>query len=128
MLILGLLLVVLSGTLAGLLVAYNASGGPRYSVELFGNALATVGFAQAFVAGAAVAVVFCCGLSLIAAGARRQRQMRARFREAEQKVDAIIAERDRLAAELKRERAARLRVESLTQPAGGPLPQAVPKV
>lgn len=95
--VLGLLLVLLSGGAVVLLTAYNRSGGPEYSVTTFGNEIAVVNGMQVFYAGIALALVFCLGLWLMALSARRGRAMRAEIRAARHDAQAAAAERDRLA-------------------------------
>ncbi|MGH3328629.1 MAG: hypothetical protein ACRDPT_12675 [Streptomycetales bacterium] len=115
MLMIGLLLMVASGSLAGLLVVNNASaGGPVYQAELFGRVLASVSPVEMFLAGLALALAFCFGVSLITASFRRRHRIMSRVREAEDEADELVAERDRLRvererleADLERERAAR---------------------
>ncbi|MGH3345312.1 MAG: hypothetical protein ACRDPK_21090 [Carbonactinosporaceae bacterium] len=114
MLMIGFLLMVASGSLACLLVVHNASGGPSYQVELLGRVVADVSPVEAFLAGLALALTFCFGVSLITASFRRRHRMMSRVREAEDEADELEAERDRLRmereqleADLERERAAR---------------------
>jgi hypothetical protein len=95
--VLGLLLVLLSGGAVALLTAYNRSGGPDYSVTTFGNEIAVVNGMQIFYVGIALALVFCLGLWLMAMAARRSRAMRAEIRAARHDAQTAAAERDRLA-------------------------------
>ncbi|MFB8202455.1 hypothetical protein [Kitasatospora purpeofusca] len=75
MLLFGLLLVALTGAFAGLLIADNLSGGPEYQVVLLGHDLVTLNSLGIFLAGLALALLFCLGLVLARAGrsARRAR-------------------------------------------------------
>jgi hypothetical protein len=98
--VLGLLLVLLSGAAVALLTAYNRSGGPDYSIEMFGEEIAVVNGMQIFYAGIALALVFCLGLWLMALSARRSRTMRAEIRAARHDAQAAAAERDRLASQV----------------------------
>lgn len=95
--VLGLLLVLLSGGAVALLTAYNRSGGPDYSITMFDNQIAVVNGMQIFYAGIALALVFCLGLWLMAMSARRGRAMRAEIRAARHDAQTAVAERDRLA-------------------------------
>ena len=102
MLILGLLLVVLSGAVGVLLIAYN-TGGEQQTVTMFGRDLADVTVMQAFVAGLVVAAVFLIGLSMILSAGRRARENRTRYREARKEAKAAARERDELAEQLRKE-------------------------
>ena len=102
MLVLGLLLVVLSGAVGVLLIAYN-NGGDTQTVTVFGRDLADVTMAQAFVAGLVVAAVFLIGLAMILSAGRRARENRARYREARKEAKAAARERDELAQQLRKE-------------------------
>ncbi|GAB1513819.1 hypothetical protein [Actinophytocola sp. KF-1] len=102
MLVLGLLLVVLSGAVGVLLIAYN-TGGEQQAVNLFGRDIADVTVMQAFVAGLVVAAVFLIGLSMILSAGRRARENRARYREARKEAKAAARERDELAEQLRKE-------------------------
>jgi hypothetical protein len=102
MLILGLLLVVLSGAVGVLLIAYN-TGGAEQTVTLFGRDVADVTMMQAFVAGLVVAAVFLIGLSMILSAGRRAKQNRARYHEARKEAKTAARERDELAEQLRKE-------------------------
>jgi hypothetical protein len=80
MLLLGILLLGATGAFAGLLVSENHSGGPDYAVTMFGNDLGTVNTLGAFLAGIALALVFCLGLALVAGGANQARRRKAELR------------------------------------------------
>lgn len=99
MLILGLLLLVVSGAAGVLLIAYN-TGGTAQTVTLFGRDLADVTVMQAFVAGLVVAAVFLLGLWMIMSAGRRARENRARYREVRREAREAARERDRLAKQL----------------------------
>ncbi|MFF7586213.1 hypothetical protein ACFZCK_01825 [Kitasatospora purpeofusca] len=79
MLLFGLLLVALTGAFTGLLIAGNLSGGPEYQVVLLGHDLVTLNSLGIFLAGLALALLFCLGLLLARAGrsARRARAAEA---------------------------------------------------
>ena len=98
--VLGLLLVLLSGGAVALLTAYNRSGGPDYSITMFGNDAGVVNGMQIFYAGIALALLFCLGLWLMAMSARRSRAMRAEIRAARHDAQTAVAERDRLASQV----------------------------
>jgi ABC-type nickel/cobalt efflux system permease component RcnA len=98
--VLGLLLVLLSGAAVVLLAAYNRSGGPDYSVNLLDREFVVANGLQIFFAGIALALLFCLGLWLMAMAARRSRAMRAEIRAARHDAKAAEAERDRLAGQV----------------------------
>lgn len=99
MLILGLLLLVVSGAAGVLLIAYN-TGGTAQTVTLFGRDLADVTMMQAFVAGLVVAAVFLLGLWMIMSAGRRAKENRARYREVRREARDASRERDKLAKQL----------------------------
>lgn len=128
MLVLGLLLVVLSGAVGVLLIAYN-NGGDAQTVTMFGRDLADVTMAQAFIAGLVVAAVFLIGLSMIMSAGRRARENRARYREARKEAKAAARERDQLAEQLRKdeddhrhEPVGSYTDTMVTPPAGTPVP------
>ncbi|GAB3452673.1 hypothetical protein [Actinophytocola sediminis] len=102
MLILGLLLVVISGAAAALLIAFN-SGGAKETVSLFGWDIADVNHMQAFLAGIVLSLLFMLGLSMIMRAGRRGRENRARYKEARRDAKSAADERDELAEKLRRE-------------------------
>jgi len=128
MLILGLLLVVLSGAAGVLLIAYN-NGGAAETVTVFGRDLGSYTMMQAFIAGLVVALVFMIGLWMIMSAGRRARENRARYREARKDAKAAAAERDELAEQLRHEEDNRHQPVAgntdtmVTPPAGTPIPQ-----
>jgi ABC-type nickel/cobalt efflux system permease component RcnA len=117
MLILGLLLVVVSGAAAAVLIAYN-SAGTAETVTAFGRDIANVTLMQAFVAGVVVALVFLLGLWMILSAARRGREHRARFREARRDAKAAAKERDELADRIRQEEEVRAEQETVAMPVG----------
>lgn len=128
MLVLGLLLVVLSGAVGVLLIAYN-TGGEQQTVTMFGRDLADVTVMQAFVAGLVVAAVFLIGLSMILSAGRRAKENRLRYREARREAKTAARERDELAEQLRKEdddhRATRTTDDTqtmVTPPVGTPVP------
>ncbi|CAM5625433.1 hypothetical protein [Streptomyces griseomycini] len=77
MLMLTLLLVLATGAFAALAVLENFSGGPEYTVEMFGNQMATLSAPGLFLSGVALTLIFCLGLAALAAGLKRRHRMRA---------------------------------------------------
>ncbi|WP_380282807.1 hypothetical protein [Kitasatospora purpeofusca] len=75
MLLFGLLLVAVTGAFTGLLIADNLAGGPEYQVTILGTDLVTLNSLGIFLAGLALALLFCLGLALMRA-ARRARLFR----------------------------------------------------
>ncbi|QOV33408.1 hypothetical protein IM697_24670 [Streptomyces ferrugineus] len=75
MLLLALLLVLATGAFAAIAVVENFSGGPDYAVEIFGNQIATLTPPGLFLSGVALALIFCLGLAMLAAGLKRRRRM-----------------------------------------------------
>lgn len=126
MLILGLLLVVISGAAGVLLIAYN-NDGQAQTVTLFGRDLADVTMMQAFIAGIVVTLVFMIGLWMIMSAGRRARENRSRYRAARHEAKTAAAERDELAEQLRRDEEIRREPMSntdtmVTPPAGTPAP------
>ncbi|BAJ26571.1 MULTISPECIES: hypothetical protein [Kitasatospora] len=76
MLLLGLLLFAATGAFAGLLIADNLGGGPETGVTVLGHQIATVSTLGAFLAGLALALLFCAGLALMGGGLRWHRRHR----------------------------------------------------
>ncbi|MFD7729314.1 hypothetical protein ACFV6F_02860 [Kitasatospora phosalacinea] len=76
MLLLGILLFAASGAFAGLLIADNLGGGPETGVTVLGHQIATMSTLGAFLAGLALALLFCAGLALMAGGLRWHRRHR----------------------------------------------------
>ncbi|GGZ82207.1 hypothetical protein [Streptomyces bluensis] len=68
MLIIGVILLAATGAFTGLLIAYNLSGGPEYTVSLFGQHITTMNPLAIFCSGLALALIFCLGLALVLAG------------------------------------------------------------
>lgn len=99
MLILGLLLLVVSGAAGGLLIAYN-NGGTAEAVTMFGRTLVHATVMEAFVAGLVVAAVFLLGLWMIMSASRRARASRVRYREVRREARDAARERDNLARQL----------------------------
>jgi hypothetical protein len=98
MLLLGILLLGATGAFTGLLIAYNTGGGPDYTVTMFNNDLVTLNSLEIFIAGLALALIFCLSLAMCFGGASYRRHRRtARIAERREAARAI-AERDALAA------------------------------
>ncbi len=76
MLLLGILLFAASGAFAGLLIADNLGGGPETGVTVLGHQIATMSTLGAFLAGLALALIFCAGLALMGGGLRWRRHRR----------------------------------------------------
>ncbi|MGW3071536.1 hypothetical protein [Kitasatospora sp. NPDC001132] len=76
MLLLGLLLMAASGAFVGLLIADNLSGGPDYQVMILGHRLVVLNSLSIFLAGVALALLFCLGLALIRLSGRVRRSSR----------------------------------------------------
>ncbi|WP_395297875.1 hypothetical protein ACF9IK_33795 [Kitasatospora hibisci] len=76
MLLLGLLLMATTGAFAGLLIADNLDGGPDYTASVLGNDVATLSSLGIFLAGIALALLFCLGLAMIARARRAHRPVR----------------------------------------------------
>jgi hypothetical protein len=100
MLLLGLLLLCATGAFTGLLFAYNTGGGPDYTVTMFGNTLGTFNSLEIFIAGLALALIFCFSLFLMFGGAAMARRRRAARRAERREARAAIADRDAMAARL----------------------------
>ncbi|MYS86133.1 hypothetical protein [Embleya scabrispora] len=85
MIVIGLLIAAASVAFAALLVAYNTSGGPEYTVSMFDQNMVTLDTLSAFLAGLALALLFCAALALVAMGMR----MRTRRRHASARVSEV---------------------------------------
>ncbi|HYQ69708.1 hypothetical protein [Actinophytocola sp.] len=119
MLILGLLLLVVSGAAGVLLIAYN-QGGAEQTVTMFGRDWTSATMMEAFVAGMVVAAVFLLGLWMIMSAGRRARVNRARYHDVRKEAREAARERDRLAKQLAEEEDRREPVtETMVTPASG---------
>jgi hypothetical protein len=67
-----LLVAAAAAAFAGLVIADNLGGGPKYHVTLLGKHIATVSTLDAFCAGLAVALLFGLALGLGGFGVRRR--------------------------------------------------------
>lgn len=83
-LLLGLLLAAGSAAFVGLLIAYNFSGGPTYTVTMFGQTLGHLNTLGAFLSGLGLALVFALALAMASLGTRHGLHRRAELREARQ--------------------------------------------
>jgi len=115
MLILGLLLVVVSGAAAAVLIAYN-SAGTAETVTAFGRDIASVTLMQAFVAGIVVSMLFLLGLWMIVSAGRRGRENRARYRAARREAKVAARERDKLADRIRKDDEIRAEQETVAMP------------
>ncbi|MFE2051957.1 hypothetical protein [Streptomyces sp. NPDC059459] len=107
MLVLGLLLMAGAAAFAGLLIAYNLSGGPDYTVTLLGSQPFTVSTLGAFLGGIALTLIFGLGMWMLLAGtvlARHRGKKRRRERETARRA---TTERDELAGRMDGEGGAR---------------------
>jgi len=94
MILLGLLLLAATGAFTGLLIAYNNSGGPQYTVTMFDNNVATMNSLSIFLAGIALALLFCLGVAMIMGGSARRHRRSVAPRETRAPVET--ADRDAL--------------------------------
>ncbi|WP_436789211.1 hypothetical protein [Yinghuangia sp. YIM S10712] len=78
MIILGLLIAAACAAFVALLIAYNTSGGPEYTVRIFDRDMVTLDSLAIFVSGVALALLFCLGLALAMAALRAHRRARRR--------------------------------------------------
>jgi len=100
MLLLGVLLAGATAAFVGLLIAYNLTGGPEYTVTMFGNHLVTVNQLGSFLTGIALTLLFGLGLAVIAAGVAHHRRRSLQLRHARREADVATSERDALAAQV----------------------------
>jgi hypothetical protein len=68
--VLALLLVLATGVFTAIAVVENFSGGPDYTVEIFGNQIATLNAPGLFLSGVGLALIFSLGLAVLTAGRR----------------------------------------------------------
>jgi hypothetical protein len=94
MILLGLLLLGATGAFTGLLIAYNTTGGPEYTVTMFDNDLATMNSLSIFLAGIALALLFCIGCALAMGGGARRRRRSTAMREPRAQAVRTTVERD----------------------------------
>lgn len=97
MLLLGLVLIAVTGVSAGLLATHITASAADYAVNLMGHHLATLNIRQAFVTGLALATGFSLGLVLLTGSVARRHRRRAARRAQRSEAARIRAERDALA-------------------------------
>jgi uncharacterized membrane protein len=109
MLLIGLLIVIAAVVFGAVEVAQNW-GGTTYTVKGFGNTLGHFTLAEIFLAGIVLAAIFFVGLWMVSVSSRVRRraaqQRKIEARDAAADREAAIADRDRLAGALQRERTA----------------------
>ncbi|MCQ4041159.1 hypothetical protein ACFOSC_07260 [Streptantibioticus rubrisoli] len=80
MFLLGILLVGATAAFVALAIVENFSGGgPGSSVTMLGHTIATLNALETFLAGMALALVFCLGLAMMTGSVRIHRRRRARY-------------------------------------------------
>jgi hypothetical protein len=62
-----------AGAFTGLVIAYNTSGGPKYTPEIFAQSLPTLNTLGVFSSGVALRLIFCFGLWLVVGGTKTHR-------------------------------------------------------
>lgn len=77
--VLGLLIAAATAAFVALLIAYNTSGGPEYTVSMFDNDIATLDTLAVFAAGLGFALLFCLSLALVWAAMRARRRRRHKY-------------------------------------------------
>ncbi|ANB09965.1 hypothetical protein SAM40697_6012 [Streptomyces ambofaciens] len=100
MLVLGLLLMAGAAAFAGLLIAYNLSGGPDYTVTLLGSQPFTVSTLGAFLGGIALTLIFGLGMWMLLAGTVLARRRGKKHRRERETALRATAERDELAGRM----------------------------
>ncbi|MEU9645397.1 hypothetical protein [Streptomyces sp. NPDC048188] len=100
MLVLGLLLMAGAAAFAGLLIAYNLSGGPDYTVTLLGSEPFTISTLGAFLGGIALTLIFGLGMWMLLAGTVLARHRGKKRRGDRETARRATAERDELAGRL----------------------------
>ncbi|MFF8097198.1 hypothetical protein [Streptomyces sp. NPDC016675] len=100
MLVLGLLLMAGAAAFAGLLIAYNLSGGPDYTVTLLGSQPFTVSTLGAFLGGIALTLIFGLGMWMLLAGTALARHRGKKRRGERETARRATAERDELAGRM----------------------------
>lgn len=119
MLILGLLLLVVSGAAGVLLIAYN-NGGTEQTVTMFGRDWTSATMMEAFIAGLVVAAVFLLAVWMVMSAGRRARVNRSRYHEVRREARQASRERDKLAEQLRKEEDRREPVtETMVTPTNG---------
>ncbi|MEU3659358.1 hypothetical protein AB0E77_06250 [Streptomyces sp. NPDC032940] len=80
MVLLGLLLMAGAAAFTGLLIAYNLSGGPDYTVTLLGSQPFTISTLGAFLGGVALTLIFGLGMWMVLGGTMMARRRGRRRR------------------------------------------------
>ncbi|MFG3154654.1 hypothetical protein ACGF7W_21705 [Streptomyces sp. NPDC048219] len=80
MVLLGLLLMAGAAAFTGLLIAYNLSGSPDYTVTLLGSQPFTINTLGAFLGGIALTLIFGLGMSMLLGGSALARRRGRRRR------------------------------------------------
>ncbi|MFF7215798.1 hypothetical protein ACFZAU_35565 [Streptomyces sp. NPDC008238] len=124
MLLLGFVLMGATAAFTGLLIAENLGGGPDYTVTLFGSDIATVNTLGAFLAGLALALVFCLASVVALAGAGRERSRRAELRRLRRRARAAEKAPDTTTAGTAAPAAGTARTDDETAAAQTPTPSA----
>ncbi|MFE5528754.1 hypothetical protein [Embleya sp. NPDC056538] len=124
--VIGLFVAAASVAFAALLVAYNTSGGPEYTVSMFDTDMVTLDTLAAFLAGLALALLFCAALAMVATGMRtRARRRNSAARVGDYDRDGRLA-RYRTAHEWRADPARTERADVRGEPTA-PAPQRPPE-
>jgi ABC-type nickel/cobalt efflux system permease component RcnA len=97
LLLLGLLVAAASAAFVGLLIAYNTSGGPDYTVNLLGEHPFTMSTLGTFAAGLGLALIFALGLWAMARGGMMARRGKGRHATHRYEGRRVASERDIMA-------------------------------
>ncbi|WP_181442173.1 hypothetical protein [Streptomyces tateyamensis] len=92
MILLGLLLLAATGAFTGLAIADNLHTGQSTTMSILGHDVATMTPLAVFLSGAALALICCLGLALVAAGLVRARRHRSALSATEQELSATRKE------------------------------------
>ncbi|MFJ1706948.1 hypothetical protein [Kitasatospora sp. NPDC088346] len=82
MIFLGLVLLALSGTFTGLLIADNLDNGPTTQISVLGSDIGSYTVPKAFLAGAALMLIFLTGVAMVWRGAARARHRKVELQAA----------------------------------------------
>ncbi len=96
MMVIGLLLAAAAAAFTALLIAFNTSGGPEYTVSLFGSDPFTISTLGAFAGGLGLALVFALGMWLMREGLGLHHRHSVQRKEGGE----AVGERDRLRRQL----------------------------
>ena len=97
LLLLGLLVAAASAAFVGLLIAYNTSGGPEYTVNMFGEQPFTMSTLGTFAAGLGLSLIFALGLWAVGRGLMMARRGKRRHAAPRYEGRRVAAERDIMA-------------------------------